>query len=261
MTVVVSRDNARLKHARQLLASAAARERSKQTVLEGVHLCLAYLERVGAPVLCLVGERASQSKEVLAIIDTLPSKTVLVVLDELIIGASSLQHGVALMFVIDLPDLSVPVASHADCVLIDRLQDPGNLGSILRSAAAFGFRQVLLSKQCAAAWSPKVLRAGMGAHFSLNIYEDCDLKAWIENSSGPVFATSSHAACDLVAQNLQQGGCGFLFGNEGQGIADELLQLCTPVRIPQPGGEESLNVAAAVAICLFEATRQRSAPG
>ena len=261
MTLVSSRNNPRVKAARKLLESAAAREQSRQSVLEGVHLCRAYLERIGDPALCIVGERASQLAEVAGIVAGLPSRAVLMVHDELIGQVSALQHGVALLFVIDLPGPLPPATPNADSVLVDRLQDPGNLGSILRSAAAFGFRQVLLSTHCVAAWSPKVLRAGMGAHFGLAIHENCDLKAWIKRSTTPIFATSSHAPGELFAQRFGAHGCAFVFGNEGQGVAEELLLLCTTVKIPQPGGEESLNVAAAAAICLFEVARQRAMSG
>jgi TrmH family RNA methyltransferase len=260
VTLIVSRDNARLKAARKLLDSGAARDRQRQTVLEGVHLCAAYLERIGAPDWCLVGAQALELPEVAALVARLPEKKVLSVRDELLGQTSALRHGVALMFVINLPAAPSPPAGDVDTVLIDRLQDPGNLGSILRSSAAFGFRQVLLSDQSVAAWSPKVLRAAMGAHFALVIHEHCDLAAWIRTAGNRVFATSSHASAELSDQRLEASPCGFLFGHEGQGVAAELMALCAPVRIAQPGGEESLNVAAAAAICLFEVVRQRRLP-
>jgi RNA methyltransferase, TrmH family len=138
-------------------------------------------------------------------------------------------------------------------VFLDRIQDAGNVGSILRSASAFGFTQVLARKGTAALWSPKVLRSGMGAHFGLHLVESVepeqltDLQiAWLSTSShqGPFLHT-------LGATNPIPSPCGWIFGHEGQGVSAEVAQLAhMTVRIAQPGGEESLNVASAAAVCM-----------
>jgi TrmH family RNA methyltransferase len=141
-------------------------------------------------------------------------------------------------------------------VILDRLQDAGNVGSILRSAAAFGVTQVLALRGTAALWSPKVLRAAMGAHFALQLHE-----AMAEQDLWPLrlpwVATSSHATAVLHEAKLPR-PCAWVFGHEGQGVSAELAARCTlTLRIAQPGGEESLNVAAAAAICLHEGMLQR----
>ena len=158
-------------------------------------------------------------------------------------------------------------------MLLDRLQDPGNVGSILRSASALGVRQVWATPGTAALWSPKVLRAGMGAHFGLTLCESVDVsslapqtRASVQGSAqtarqaaapAPWLATSSHADAVLGQVALPE-PCVWVMGHEGQGVAEEILRLCAlSVRIPQPGGEESLNVAAAAAICLYESARRR----
>ena len=134
-------------------------------------------------------------------------------------------------------------------VVLDRVQDAGNVGSILRSASAFGFRQVLAVKGSAALWSPKVLRAGMGAHFALNLVEGVseeDLAAL----QVPLVVTSSHGGSYLHQADLPW-PCAWVMGHEGQGVAPSLeARSSLRIRIAQPGGEESLNVAAAAAICL-----------
>jgi TrmH family RNA methyltransferase len=138
-------------------------------------------------------------------------------------------------------------------VVLDRLQDAGNVGTILRCASAFGFRQVLAIKGTAALWSPKVLRAGMGAHFGLHLVESVS-EADVATLRIPVLTTSSHEGPFLHA--LQKNGdlprlCAWVFGHEGQGVSDSLMNLASHrVRISQPGGEESLNVGTAAAICL-----------
>jgi RNA methyltransferase, TrmH family len=135
------------------------------------------------------------------------------------------------------------------------VQDPGNVGSILRSAAAFGVPQVLALKGTVALWSPKVLRAGMGAHFALRLLEGVD-EGDLAALQLPLVATSSHAGSLLPAAPLPR-PCAWVLGHEGQGVGAALLACCAlQVRIPQPGGEESLNVAAAAAVCLYESARR-----
>jgi TrmH family RNA methyltransferase len=143
--------------------------------------------------------------------------------------------------------------------VLDRLQDPGNVGTILRSAAALGLTQVLALKGSAALWSPKVMRAGMGAHFALSLHEGVAPEALDELMARglTLVATSSHTRDELHRVVLPR-PCAWVLGHEGQGVDATLLARCAlSVRIPQPGGEESLNVAAAAAICFYETARQR----
>ncbi len=134
-------------------------------------------------------------------------------------------------------------------VILDRVQDAGNVGAILRSAAAFGFRQVAAHQGTAGLWSPKVLRAGMGAHFGLRLVEGLE-PAQLEALAVPVIVTSSHHGELLHKQKLPW-PCAWALGHEGQGVSPEIARRAAlSVRIAQPGGEESLNVASAAAICL-----------
>ena len=143
----------------------------------------------------------------------------------------------------------------APTIVLDRIQDPGNVGSVLRSAAAFGFTQAIALVGTAALWSPKVVRAGMGAHFGLRLVEGVD-EAGLGALAVPLFGTSSHAARRVDAVELPW-PCGWVFGHEGQGIAAAVAARCAALlAIPQPGGGESLNVAAAAAVCLYETARQ-----
>ena len=140
-------------------------------------------------------------------------------------------------------------------MVLDRLQDAGNVGSILRSAAAFGITQVLALVGTAALWSPKVLRAGQGAHFGLQLCEGLSVHD-LDALQLPLVAASVHAG-DELPQAALPAPCAWVFGHEGQGVAADLLARCThTVRIPQPGGQESLNVAAAAAVCLYESLRR-----
>jgi len=170
------------------------------------------------------------------------------VTDALMAWLSPLESPPAVAF---LAPLGAPAAVTAGLptVVLDRLQDPGNVGSILRSAAAFGFRQVLALRGTVALWAPKVLRAGMGAHFALQLVEGAQASA-LAGLGVPLLATSSHQGEFLHAARLPW-PCAWLLGHEGQGVSPDLMaQAGLVVRIAQPGGEESLNVAAAAAICL-----------
>jgi TrmH family RNA methyltransferase len=174
-------------------------------------------------------------------------------------GISGLESPADVGFVWDLPASGGPQTGLASVVL-DRLQDAGNVGSILRSAAAFGFGQVLALKGTAALWSPKVVRAGMGAHFGLTLVEG--LAAHDLASLGvPLIVTSSHQGDWLHVGELPW-PCAWVLGHEGQGVGPALEGMAERrVRIAQPGGEESLNVAAAAAICLHASAMRRTGGG
>ncbi|MBB3176147.1 RNA methyltransferase [Variovorax sp. Sphag1AA] len=242
---ITSRDNALLKELRKLSHEPGAYRKAGRIWLEGDHLCGAARERGVRAAIALFTESSwtSASAEWSGTAD----KTV-VIADELMAGISGLESPAQMGFVLDLPSRPT-VESRAPTVVLDRLQDAGNVGSILRSAAAFGFTQVIALKGTAALWSPKVLRAGMGAHFGLRLIEGVEIAA-LDALSIPCIATSSHRG-DWLHRTELPFPCAWLMGHEGQGVSAELeARAATHMRIAQPGGEESLNVAAAAAICL-----------
>lgn len=256
---ISSRENPLYKELKHLASSSQARRKAGRTLLDGVHLCDAYLQHVGTPPFCVVSEAARAHPEVMAILARCAGeRTQCIALpDALYHVLSQIEHGIDLLFVIDTPQAGAPPALMQSAVLLDNLQDPGNLGSILRSAAAAGIESVFCSAGTAFAWSPKVLRAGMGAHFILTIFENVDLADLIAGASVPVLATSSHAQKQLYEIDLKR-PVAWLFGHEGQGIADDLLALAThQITIPHFGAMESLNVAASAAVCFFEQARQK----
>jgi TrmH family RNA methyltransferase len=144
-------------------------------------------------------------------------------------------------------------------VVLDRVQDAGNVGAILRSAAAFGFTQIAALTGTALLWSPKVLRAGMGAHFGLRLVEGLSADA-LQALQVPLLVTSSHAGQWLHQARLPW-PCAWVLGHEGQGVSPAIAgRAAGQLRIAQPGGEESLNVAAAAAICLHASAVSRPPP-
>jgi TrmH family RNA methyltransferase len=188
-----------------------------------------------------------------------PTLTVLLVNDTMWRDLSQLVQGVSLAFLIETPQPTLPERLTEDSIYLDRVQDPGNVGSILRTAAAAGIDRVLTAPGTAWVWSPKVLRAGMGAHFALQIHEGvvwADLDTRVQM---PRLAARPQNASDLWSTDLRSPAL-WLFGNEGAGL-NPLIDADTVhwVRIPQRDHVESLNVAAAAAVCLFEQRRQRFA--
>ncbi len=258
MKTISSRDNPLYKELKHLAGSSQARRKAGRTLLDGVHLCQSYLQMRGMPPQCIVSEGALLNPEVADIVMRCEDAHAhcVVMSDALYNAVSQVEHGVGLMFLIDTPELTVPAALHQSAVLLDNLQDPGNVGSILRSAAAAGIKQVYCSAGTAFCWSPKVLRAAMGAHFVLDMFEHVDLAALVQQAQVAVIATSGYAEQRLYDVNLRQ-PVAWLFGHEGQGVANDLLALASHrVVIPHLGQIESLNVAACAAVCFFEQLRQ-----
>ena len=259
MKSITSRDNPLYKELKQLAASSQARRKAGRTLLDGVHLCQSYLALRGMPIQCIVSEGALANVEVALIVRNCEDARAhcSVLPDALYNALSQVEHGVGLMFLIDTPAREVNAPLAASAVLLDNLQDPGNVGSILRSAAAAGIEQVYCSAGTAFCWSPKVLRAAMGAHFVLDIFENVDLAALISHAAVAVIATSGYAEQRLYDVDLRA-PVAWLLGHEGQGVADDLLALAThQVVIPHQGQIESLNVAACAAVCFFEQMRQK----
>lgn len=244
-SVITSRDNPLLKELRKLSTDNTAYRKAGRFWIEGDHLCRAALQRGVRPAALVVSESFWPLARV-EYAQAAPKN--IVISDAMFRELSGLESPAQMGFVVDLPPAEGVKAGIAS-VILDRVQDAGNVGSILRSAGAFGFRQVLALKGTAALWSPKVLRAGMGAHFGLSLAEGLELSD-LDALNLPLVVTSSHQG-DLLQNLALPHPCAWAMGHEGQGVCAELVARATVfARIGQPGGEESLNVAAAAAICL-----------
>ncbi|KAF1027839.1 MAG: 23S rRNA (uridine(2479)-2'-O)-methyltransferase [Burkholderia plantarii] len=257
MKAITSRENPLYKRLKALAGSTQQQRRGAQALLEGLHLASAYLDTGAQPELCVVTDGALAHDETRAIVERVAATRVVSLPDALFGQLSSVVNGIGVLLLVDRPDAPLPERITRTAVVLDGVQDAGNVGSILRSAAAAGASAVYCMRGTAYAWSSKVLRSGMGAHFLLDIVEDLEPAELIARLGIPVALTDSHGAqaiddCDL------SGPLAWVFGNEGAGVsaiwreADGLR-----VTIPQPGGMESLNVAAAAAVCLFEQCRQQ----
>jgi TrmH family RNA methyltransferase len=259
MQRVTSPKNPRLKEAARLLASSRDRRKAGRCVLEGEHLIEVYQARVGPPEFLLVVDERRDDVHLAVLAARMPAADVLAVPAALFAEISTLPAAIGALAVVPTPGASrlpQPAQFH---LLLDDVQDPGNVGTILRTAAAAGVDQVLLSKHCAFAWSPKTLRAAQGAHFLTTIVEDVDLGEWAARfvaAGGQVLATVPAAGRNLFDVPLTR-PLAIAVGNEGSGLSAPLLaQAHLRVTIPMPGGMESLNAAAAAAVVLFEAVRR-----
>lgn len=257
MKSIASRDNATFKQLKKLADSSRERRKAGQALLDGVHLVEAALQAGLVPQMLVVSESGAVHEEIAALLRKTPAVQVICLADGLFVEISPVETPAGILALIDIPHSHVP-AKPDFALLLEDVQDPGNLGTLLRSAAAAGVQVAWLSTGCADAWSPRVLRAGMGAHFALAIEERVNLLEKAAGFAGLTVATSL-AATRLLYELDLTGPVALMAGNEGAGLSADLLALAnTQIRIPMPGNIESLNVAAATAICLFERVRQKS---
>jgi len=261
MLKITSREHPIVKQLVKLQKSARLRKQSRLAVLDGVHLIQAYLDSGKTLEKLIVSESGLNNNEIGSLLQTCNTthKTpIILVTDPVFQKISPVQSPTGVLASFPLPDTVCPsgLVLHDCCVLLETIQDPGNLGTILRSAAAAGIEHIYLSSDCTDAWSPKTLRAAMGAHFVLNIYIDCNLIEIANQFQGRVLGTSPTATKQLYQIDLTQ-PTAFVFGNEGAGLSLPMQQAVDEtISIPMPGKIESLNAAAAATICLYEKVRQ-----
>lgn len=184
-----------------------------------------------------------------------PSKRTFFVKDALFNNISALHDGGDMLAVIDTPQNALNLIAQ-NCLILDGVQDSGNIGTLLRTAAATGFLQVILTKNSGSAFSPKALRAGMGAQFSLDIYENIDANQVLDSLRIPIYATSSHKNALIYKQTFAK-NVALVIGSEGLGVSDVFLSHAKPLCLPMPFGQESLNAAVAGSVCMYEILRQR----
>ena len=251
---ITSRDNSLFKQLKKLADSSRERRKLGQTLLDGVHLVEGYLGYFGEPELLVIPEGES-SNEATGLLQTLVDVPTVMFPTLMFSELTPVASPTGILALVKTPQLEIP-QSVDFALLLEDIQDPGNLGSMLRTAAAAGVDAVYLSTGCTDAWSPKALRGGQGAHFVLPVVERVELLAFMQGFKGQTLATAMHGE-SLYAQDLRA-PTAFLIGNEGTGLSEALLQAANRrVHIPIAAGVESLNAAAASAICLFERMRQK----
>lgn len=240
--MITSRDNPRVKRWAKLARDARFRRSERRALVEGPHLVA-----LAEPLVLLASESGLKRKEIQEI---LAGREPVVLGDQVFRVFVDAESPPGIAAEIEIPK-SAPLAAPA--VFLEGVQDPGNVGTILRSAAAFGVKAAVLDRACADPWSPKVLRAGMGAHFALSIEETEDLPGRIGKFRCPVLCAVPRGGVNLAEANLSE-PVGWVFGSEGAGVSEQLRKLAAQeVTIPMAASAESINVAAAAAICFYAA--------
>ncbi|MCB5183941.1 RNA methyltransferase [Methylobacillus gramineus] len=253
---ITSRDNSLFKELKKLADTSRERRKTGKTLLDGVHLVTAYIEQFGMPELLVIAEGQS-THEVVGLVQELSDVPTVMFTTLMFAELSPVATPTGILALVKTPQLPIPEQPDF-LLLLEDIQDPGNLGSMLRSAAAAGVQGVYLSEGCTDAWSPKSLRGGQGAQFVLPLVERADLLEVIAGFEGQSLATTLGSE-SLYSLDLTQ-PTAFVIGNEGAGLSQALIAASSQqVSIPMLGKVESLNAGAATAICLFERSRQKSA--
>lgn len=256
MTVLTSRQNKLVRRWRALGRDAKARKSERATLLEGAHLVAAALN-AGVPVKHLIVSAKGEEKAEHASALRHYGKAPVVVSDAVFEFIADTQTPAGIAAEIGIPKAKPDLALSPGCVFLESVQDPGNIGAILRSAGAFAIQDVVLGRGCADAWSPKALRAAMGAHFSMRIAADADLAEAVGRFGGTLVCTAPREGTPIAQAELPA-RAGWIFGTEGRGVTRALAEKAAlKVTIPMAGLAESLNVGAAAAICFYEWQRRR----
>ena len=262
---ISSRDNSLLKRIRTLQQVGAkgqkARQTHQETWIEGIHLIQAWQGDPALHTLITTKQGLKDSEILLAIEEHLLAcaNTRLIELDDEIWGSiAELEHAPQIAGLLSLGELNPTINISSDVLILDHIQDAGNLGTILRTALASEFKMIICTPGCAHAWSSKVLRSAMGAHRFLHINENWSVNQILKKIKVPLLAATGQGSSSLFKiGNTLKNPCAWIFGNEGSGISEELLASAELISIPHNSQIESLNVASAAAICLFETMRVR----
>ncbi|OGA72943.1 MAG: hypothetical protein A3G81_22855 [Betaproteobacteria bacterium RIFCSPLOWO2_12_FULL_65_14] len=244
--MISSKDNARVKRWAKLVRDSSLRRKERRAMVEGPHLVAEALQAQLQPLALLVSESALAREET----HKLLGKREPVVLSDAVfrsIADAETPQGIA-------AEIAIPqIRAKGHCVFLEAVQDPSNVGAIIRTAAAFGAGEMVLDRACADAWSPKALRAGMGGQFKTAIRQVPRLEEHLAGFDGTLVCTVSHGGVELRKADLP-GRLGWIFGAEGRGISESAARHAKlAVTIRMAPATESLNVAAAAAICLYEA--------
>jgi TrmH family RNA methyltransferase len=259
VTALTSRKNKLVQRWRELSRSAKSRREERAALLEGAHLVTAALN-AGRALKALILSESGEEKTELAGVVRHYGKAPVIVSDSVFKAIADTETPAGIAAEIELPKTKLDLAASPGCIFLESVQDPGNIGAILRSAGAFGIQDVVLGRGCADVWSPKALRAAMGAHFSMRIADNADLAEAVGRFGGTLVSTAPREGTPIGEAELPA-RAGWIFGTEGKGVSRALAaRAALRVTIPMAGLAESLNVGAAAAICFYEHSRRQRKP-
>lgn len=262
-TRIESDANARFKRWKKLALESRSVKKEGATLCEGAHLVMCLLERPEVKVTAILVDEKHVNEEAQALLGKLqdlhPRAPLYTLMPVLYNTLSPVEHGVGLMVEIDVPKVDKAAKLTGDILYLDGVQDAGNAGTLIRTAVAAGVKTIVASPQTVLLWTPKVLRAAMGAHFGAKILEDVTIETFCDQFSGTICVADARGGEDLFATTTYpKGETAWVMGAEGPGVSERALELSDRrFYIPIEADCESLNVAAAGAVCLFEQRRRR----
>lgn len=257
MIKITSKDNSLIKHINKLNKSSKYRRENKEFVVEGVRICKdAVISDAKISSLVICEDVADKYSDVINLIMPAADKSYIVskqIFKE-ISGTKTPQGILCVINSLDKPTLSDKIKSNGKLVALDNIQDPSNLGTILRTAEAVGVDGVVLSADCCDIYSPKVIRGSMGAVFRLPFLIENSISEFINNHKE---FTSYASVVDKRAEKITEiefeNSCILVIGNEGNGVKQSTIDSCDKlITIPMNGRAESLNASAAAAILIWE---------
>lgn len=262
MTVINSAANENIKRWRKIAEHPRGAKKIGTTLAEGIHLAEVICAKRPETRSVIIREN-NVNAEVLRLAENVAESTgarLLVVADKLYDAVCPVETGTGIMVEVAASFAERPVQPIAeDALYLDGVQDAGNVGTLIRTALAAGIRHIAASSGSAGFWAPKVLRAGMGAHFSAKLYDNVSAGDIHTLFAGRVLAADARGGMDLFrTPGWEEGPVVWMMGAEGPGLSTAALSVADErYLIPIEEACESLNVGAAAAVCLFELRRRR----
>ena len=252
--LIESKNNLFYKKLKKIYSNSSFRKDKNQTILDGPHLIKSFFQH-SVPV-AIIKDSGIETLEVENLISSLNCPCYSLS-HELFLQLSELKSSTGILALVDIPKPKLS-KSNGLILLLDGIQEPGNLGSILRTAKATNTNSIILSKTCADLWSPKTLRGSQGVQFSLKCDVDQDLNEWILNYEHDVMALTTRG--ESLFKKTLNSNMAILVGNEGKGISKSLLKNITgTISLPMHKEVESINVGSAVSVFMYEHYRQSTA--
>jgi RNA methyltransferase, TrmH family len=260
MTTITSQQNERVKLVRALQTQPKTRRSEEKIVLEGVRLINDALDSGAIPAFAFyTAEAAQPDRPTNSVYETLRGLGIdlLEVAPDIMTYVSDVETTPGLLAVFPMPKLEIPAQIRL-ALILDGIADPGNLGTVLRSAAAAGVDVAILAPNSVDPFNPKVLRGAMGAQFRLPIRRLTWAEIEEHYASMPIYLADAGGDLAYTAVNWRDPAV-LIVGSEAQGADDHARRLANSVvHIPMASGAESLNAAVAASVILFEAHRQRA---
>ena len=254
---ITSTDNEIIKKVFKILNSSSVAKKENKIILEGAHLVEEFFKRIGEESMNTVFISENFSDQLNHILEKVDKNKIIVVTEHVLKKISSTETPQGIVALCERNFRKVNKTELGFVIALEDVQDPGNVGTIIRTAASLGCDSVFLSKGCCDVWSSKVLRSGQGAHFYIDIYDNFDLKKLRDVFDGNMYATVLDEDSKSVYNLDLSSNTAFVLGNEGSGLSKEVVDYCDEkIYIPMQNNFESLNVAIAATVVISEKFRQ-----